>query len=139
MKTSILVDTNVFIDVLGPPTAFLEWSIRQLVRLKPDSTLVLSPIVWAELAGMRGGEAELTSLLARFDLLREALPFPAAYQAGLAHRFYRGRGGLRERTLPDFLIGAHADHAGHQLLTRDGARYASYFPRLRLITPETHP
>jgi predicted nucleic acid-binding protein len=38
--------------------------------------------------------------------------------------------------LPDFYIGAHAAIAGLTLLTRDPRRYASYFPRVRLISPD---
>jgi predicted nucleic acid-binding protein len=137
--TSILVDTNIFIDVFGPPTKFLEWSARQIVSHRSTSSFVLSPVVWAEFAGMREDEADLASLFSRLELTREALPFSAAYRAGLAHRDYRARGGLRERTLPDFLIGAHAETRGHVLLTRDSARYRSYFPQLAMISPETHP
>jgi predicted nucleic acid-binding protein len=48
-------------------------------------------------------------------------------------------GGLRERTPPDFFIGAHAVVAGHRLLTRDAARYRSYFPDLDIMSPETYP
>src|SRR5690349_9740083 len=125
--TSILVDTNIFIDIFGPPTTFLEWSAKQLSSLKATSSFVLSPVVWAELAGMRESEADLIALVSRLDLVREALPFSAAYRAGVAHRTYRKGGGPRERTLPDFLIGAHALVRGHQLLTRDAGRYCAYF------------
>jgi predicted nucleic acid-binding protein len=137
--TSILIDTNIFIDIFGPPTRFLEWSVRQIASLRTTSSFVLSPIVWAELAGMRHSEAELATLFSRLDLVRETLPFSAAYRAGVAHRDYRTRGGVRERTLPDFLIGAHAAVRGHRLLTRDAARYRTYFPDLATISPETNP
>jgi predicted nucleic acid-binding protein len=136
---SVLVDTNIFIDVFGPPAEFLEWSSKQLSSLRTTSSFVLSPVVWAELAGMRESEAHLATLFSRLDLTRETLPFSAAYRAGLAHRNYRTRGGARERTLPDFLIGAHALIRGHQLLTRDPGRYRTYFPELPMISPETHP
>jgi predicted nucleic acid-binding protein len=135
--TSILVDTNVLIDVFGRPTPFLEWSARQLTIWKRQAQLVLTPIVWAELAGMQPSEADLAATLAPLDLVREALPFSAAYEAGRAHVAYRKAGGARERTLPDFFIGAHAMVKSYRLLTRDPQRYRGYFPSLDLISPES--
>ncbi|MDM9649020.1 type II toxin-antitoxin system VapC family toxin [Rhizobium sp. S163] len=137
--TSVLVDTNVFIDVFGPETQFKEWSSEMILRLRPQAQFILTPIVWAELASMAPSEDQLMFMLARLNLVREAVPFPAAYQAGMAHIAYRRAGGARERTLPDFLIGAHASVRSHRLLTRDPGRYRAYFPALDLITPETHP
>jgi predicted nucleic acid-binding protein len=136
---SVLIDTNIFIDVFGSPNPFREWSASQLVTRKGEVQFILSPIVWAELAGMQTSESNLTALLVRLDLVREALPFSAAYEAGRAHVTYRRGGGVRDRTLPDFFIGAHALLKSHHLLTRDAARYRSYFPSLDLICPETHP
>jgi len=137
--TSVLVDTNIFIDVFGPETAFKEWSSQVILSLKPDAQFILTPIVWAELASMAPSEEGLMFLLSRLDLVREPLPFSAAYRAGMAHVQYRRVGGLRERTLPDFLIGAHALVRSHRLLTRDASRYRAYFPSLDIISPETHP
>ena len=137
--TSVLIDTNIIIDVFGPETPFKVWSSKAILALKPEAQFILSPIVWAELAGMMASEDVLAQSLARLNPVREALPFTAAYQAGLAHQRYRRAGGQRERTLPDFLIGAHASVRSHRLLTRDVARYRSYFPALDLISPETHP
>jgi predicted nucleic acid-binding protein len=45
-------------------------------------------------------------------------------------------GGARTGVLPDFFIGAHAAVSGLPLLTRDGGRYRTYFPRMALIAPE---
>ena len=137
--TSVLIDTNIIIDVFGPETPFKIWSSEIILALKPDAQFILSPVVWSELAGMMASEDVLAQSLARLNPVREALPFTAAYQAGLAHQRYRRAGGQRERTLPDFLIGAHAAARSHWLLTRDAARYRTYFPALDIISPETHP
>ena len=136
--TSVLIDTNIFIDVFGPETPFKAWSSRAILSLRSEAQFVMTPVVWSELAGLLPSEDELALALSRLNLQREALPFSAAYRAGLAHQRYRRAGGQRERTLPDFLIGAHAEARGHRLLTRDAARYRSYFPSLDIISPETH-
>jgi hypothetical protein len=41
--------------------------------------------------------------------------------------------------LPGFYIGAHAAVEGLWLLTREPARYRTYFPKVRLIEPDTSP
>jgi predicted nucleic acid-binding protein len=49
---------------------------------------------------------------------------------------YRNAGGRRTGVLPDFFIGAHAAVTKLPLLTRDAARYRTYFPNTALIAPE---
>ncbi|RUM98443.1 type II toxin-antitoxin system VapC family toxin [Pseudaminobacter arsenicus] len=139
MKISTLVDTNVLIDILGP--AELEtrrWSLAALKHAFGEGPIVFSAIVWAELSKPSLGEEALSQAFAWLRPLREDFPFDAAFSAGAAHTYYRLRGGKRERTLPDFLIGAHAMVAGHRLLTRDAGRYRSYFPHLNILSPETY-
>jgi predicted nucleic acid-binding protein len=136
---STLVDTNILIDTLGPASSQRDWSLQALGRCIGEGALVINTVIWSELAASSLTEAELNSSFGILSLRREALSFEAAFAAGKAHRQYRLAGGHRERTLPDFLIGAHAQVAGHRLLTRDGARYSSYFPTIPLITPEAHP
>ena len=137
--TSTVVDTNVFIDLLGPETEQRRWSLRALQASSEQGRLILSPIVWAELAASPLSERQLLDSLSWLNVLREQFSFAAAVLAGRAHRAYRRAGGAREWTLPDFLIGAQACAGGHLLLTRDAARYRSYFPSLDIISPETHP
>ena len=140
MKTSTLIDANVLIDVLGPEElAARHWSLSALKQSFKDGLIVFSAIVWAELSSPAIRDDVLERTFAWLRPQREDFPFTAAHTAGAAHRLYRQRGGIRERTLPDFLIGAHAFVAGHRLLTRDPRRYRAYFPDLEIIAPDTHP
>ncbi len=50
-------------------------------------------------------------------------------------RRQRGNTGPR-RILADFLIGAHALHLAHGLLTSDTGIYGSYFSELEVISPQ---
>jgi predicted nucleic acid-binding protein len=139
VKISTLVDTNILIDILGPAElAARRWSLAALKHTLGEGLIVFSAIVWAELSKPSLGEEALSRAFAWLQPLREDFPFDAAFPAGTAYAQYRLRGGKRERTLPDFLIGAHAVAAGHRLLTRDAGRYRSYFPSLNILSPETY-
>ena len=66
---------------------------------------------------------------------RLPLPYTAGWLAAQAFLKYRRSGGAKSSPLPDFYIGAHAEVEGHTLVTRDAARYRSYFPNVTLIAP----
>lgn len=136
MKISTLVDTNVLVDVWGPPGRGTDWSISALASCRKDGPLVTNPIVWAELAPLAPDQSALDVAARRMGLEREGLSWEEAFPAGQAYARYRRAGGARERTLPDFLIGAHARVAGHRLLTRDPKGYRSYFPEVEIVSPE---
>ncbi|WP_457150856.1 type II toxin-antitoxin system VapC family toxin [Mesorhizobium sp. P5_C1] len=139
MKISTLIDTNVLIDVWGPAGPLTKWSASAIVSCRRDGALLINTIIWSELAPLIATETALRKAVDMLEMDREFLPWDAAFLAGVTHSRYRRAGGVRERTLPDFFIGAHATVAGHRLLTRDAARYRSYFPDLDIISPQTYP
>lgn len=134
-----LVDTNVLIDVFHTRSAFTEWSTEQLAAAQTSGPLLINPLIYAEMAAGYATSEELESALAPSLFRREDLPWQAAYAAGHAFLQYRRLGGDKRSPLPDFYIGAHAMVKGYRLLSRDVARYRTYFPLISLISPETHP
>jgi predicted nucleic acid-binding protein len=133
--SGILVDTNVLVDVITRDPVWGSWSQEALDHAVERSVLVINPIVYGELSVGYATIEALDSVLPVDLYRREPLPFPAAFLAGKAFEAYRLRGGTRTAPLADFCIGAHAAIAGYRLLTRDAARYRTYFPRLELIAP----
>ncbi len=133
--TSVLVDSNVLLDVATDDPEWSSWSAAALERTADAAVLVINPLIYAEVSvgfpAVEAVEAALPLELYR----REALPYEAAYLAGKCFLRYRREGGHRRSPLPDFYIGAHAAVAGHRLLTRDATRYRTYFPKLDLIAP----
>lgn len=139
MNISTLIDTNILIDVWGPAGPLTKWSASAITICRRDGALIVNTIVWSELAPLIATETALRKAADMLEIDRELVPWDAAFLAGVTHSRYRRAGGVRERTLPDFFIGAHAIVAGHRLLTRDAARYRGYFPNLEIISPESHP
>ena len=132
---AVLVDSNVILDVATEDPTWFEWSARALARAADRSVLVVNPIVFAEVSVAFDRVEDLEEALPPEIYRRDPLPYEAAFLAGKSFLAYRRRGGRRPVPLPDFYIGAHAAVAGHQLLTRDAARYRTYLPRLTLIAP----
>lgn len=134
--SAVFVDSNVLLDVLTLDSDWNEWSQAALAAAADRSTLVINPIVYAEVSIRFTTIEDLEAALPITDFRREAIPYEAAFLAGKSFLAYRKRGGERPAPLPDFFIGAHAAVRGYHLLTRDGARYRTYFPKLKLIAPE---
>ncbi len=133
--TPVIVDSNILLDVITGDPNWGAWSSESLERAADETILVLSALVYAEVSvGFDSIEA-LEEALPHELYRREHLPFEAAFLAGKAFLRYRVAGGSRRSPLPDFYIGAHAAVAGYRLLTRDTARYRTYFPSLQLIAP----
>ena len=132
----LLVDTNVILDVIQNDPQWAAWSQAQLDAASLKFTLVINPVIYAELSIAYRRIEELEAMLGISGLRMESIPREALFLAGRAFLKYRQRRGTRTGVLPDFFIGAHAAVAGIPLLTRDVRRYSDYFPSLELITPE---
>ncbi|MFM8618931.1 MAG: type II toxin-antitoxin system VapC family toxin [Opitutaceae bacterium] len=131
-----LLDTNVLLDILTDDPAWGEWSARQFARAHAAGPLPLNPSIYAELAAHFLNPADLDHFLRPSVFKRLPLPYEAGFRASRAFLAYREAGGKRTSPLPDFYIGAHAETAGFTLVTRDVTRYRTYFPEVKLITPE---
>jgi predicted nucleic acid-binding protein len=130
-----LVDANVLIDVVNDEEAWADWSAAMLARCADQGPLVINPIIYAEVSYRYETREALDDALPPAFVAREDLPWESAFLAARVYRQYRIAGGTRQAPLPDFFIGAHAAVRGYQLLTRDGRRYRTYFPTVRVIAP----
>jgi predicted nucleic acid-binding protein len=135
---SSLVDSNVIIDVVENGV-WSEWSEARIIEGFKAGPLIINQIIVSETAMYFDDVVRLERSLGLLRLTREDLPWEAAIKGGLAHAAYRRAGGNRDRVLPDFLIGAHAELRGHRLITREPKRYRNYFPDIELIAPDAHP
>jgi predicted nucleic acid-binding protein len=131
----VLVDTNVVVDVWQDDSKWFDWSAAQLRAQSQVHELAINPIIYAELSLSYESMETLDARVADLDLELLEMPRAALFLAGLAFRKYRRAGGSKSGVLADFFIGAHAAVLGCAILTRDAARYRSYFPTVELLTP----
>jgi len=131
----VLVDSNVLLDVATSDPGWGDWSARMLAEAAEYTTLVINPIIYAEVSIAYTTIEALDAALPEALYRRDPLPWEAGFLAGKSFLRYRRRGGLRTSPLPDFYIGAHAAVRGLALLTRDASRYRSYFPTVEILAP----
>lgn len=138
-KMPTILDSNVVLDVLQEDPVWMDWSGKRLQECRKADSLLVNAVIFAESCLRYATLPEYQRLLSAIDVGFDPIPLEAAFLAGQAHYQYRQQGGKRERVLADFLIGAHAASKGYRLLTRDAARYRSYFPQIDIIAPDSHP
>lgn len=130
-----LVDTNVLLDLLTHDEKWLPWSSDALVKAADEGPLVINPVIFAEVSVRFSRIEDLEEALPPNQFVRAPLPWPAAFLASKCYVKYRRQGGTKTAPLPDFFIGAHAAVSRLRLLTRDAARYRTYFPTVDLLAP----
>lgn len=134
-QNRIMVDSNVLLDILTEDKSWFAWSAAKLAECAESSTLCINPIIYSEVSVGFNQIEDLEDALPENTFARLHIPYEAAFLAGKCFLRYRRDGGLKRSPLPDFLIGAHAAVGKLTLLTRDSARYRTYFPTLTLIFP----
>jgi prevent-host-death family protein len=122
--STVLVDSNVLLDIFTEDPHWYDWSAESLVRCAEESSLAINPIIYGEVSLRFRTIEELEDVFPSESFQRLPLPWEAAFLAGRCFLKYRSRGGHRRSRLPDFYIGAHAAVDGMLLLTRDPRRYS---------------
>lgn len=132
----VLVDSNILLDLALSDPRWEPWSSEALADVASRTSLIINPLIYAEVsAGFPTVEA-LDEALPPSIYAREPLPWEAGFLAARAFVRHRRAGGLRSSPLPDFYIGAHAATGGLAVLTRDPARFRTYFPTVEILAPE---
>ena len=124
------VDTNIVLDVLLQDEVYGPQSREWLRAAYGQGSIIVSDIVYAELAPAVEDRETLDASLRALDVEVSSIDTAIAWEAGTRWGRYRRAGGPRQRILADFLIGAHAAVTADALLTRDEGFYSSYFPEL---------
>lgn len=130
----MLVDSNILLDIATNDPAWGDWSAGALAKVAENSPLIINPIIDAEVSISFTSIEALDAALSAALYQREALPWEAGSWRGSVRAVLPARG-VRSSPLPDFYIGAHAAIGALALLTRDAARYRSYFPKLEILAP----
>jgi predicted nucleic acid-binding protein len=131
----VLVDSNILFDVTMNDPTWGEWSAEALLEAGEHRPLLINPIIYAEVSIRYSTIDALDVALPEALYRREPVPWEAGFLAGKCYLAYRRRGGQRRSPIPDFYIGAHAAVGRLALLTRDPARYRTYFPTVEILAP----
>ncbi len=137
----IAVDTSVLVDYIGdgPAAEHAEDALRPALSAGP---VVACAVVVSEVVAGLGHSDIVMDTLDAVGIAFSPLELRSAVRAGEMQRRYKDR--LRgssqaqpaRRSVPDFLIGAHALLQCQGLITRDADFFRDYFKGLKVIVPK---
>jgi len=138
----IAIDSSVLIDLLGDDAMAdaAEACLRHALAAGP---VVLCDVVVTEITAGLGHGAEIMDVVEEMGMSYVPVERRSAIRAGEMQRRYKQR--LRtlgkavpvERTVPDFIVGAHALLQCSALITRDASFFRDYFKGLKVIVPKS--
>ena len=137
----IALDTSVLIDLLGDGAGAdaAEACLRLALGSGP---VVVCAVVASEVTAGLGHGSEVMDALEDMGVKFSSIEQRSAVRAGEMQRKYSqrllaaGRPAGPVRTLPDFLVGAHALLQCSGLITRDEGFFRDYFKGLKVIVPK---
>ncbi|MFG6485886.1 type II toxin-antitoxin system VapC family toxin [Roseateles sp. BYS78W] len=134
----IAVDTSILVDYIGdgPSADEAEQLLRNALSTGP---VVACDVVVSEVVAGLGHSDIVLETLEAIGIGFSPLEIRSALRAGEMQRRYRQRlpaNAGAKRTVPDFLIGAHALLQCQGLITRDAGFFRDYFKGLRVIAPK---
>ena len=131
----IAVDSSVLIEILigAAQAEAAEAALRQALALGP--VLVCDVVVAEVCSSLRDGDQSM-QVLEDMGIRFSEVERKSAIRAGEMQRRYRSRGDTRLRTVPDFIVGAHALLQCSALITRDAGFFRDYFKGLKVIVPK---
>lgn len=136
----IAIDSSALIDLLGDD-ARAEASEATIRQSMTQGAVVVCDVVISEVVAGLGYGVELYDVLEDAGIRYLPTEIRSAIRAGEMQRRYNerlralGRTTSTLRTVPDFLIGAHALLQCSALITRDAGFFRDYFKGLKLIVP----
>lgn len=132
---AVLIDSCVLLDIFTQDPTWFAWSSAVLAEYADQGSLVINPVIYAEVSVRFDRIEEFESVLTPDLFECRPVSREAAFLAGKCFLRYRRRTVGRAMLLPDFLIGAHAAVEQLALVTRDTKRFSTYFPTVSLICP----
>lgn len=138
----IAIDSSVLIDLLGDNPGMAD-AAEQCVRdALAHGPVVLCDVVVSEITAGLGHGADIMDVVEEMGLRYSPVDRRAAIRAGEMQRRYKerrrgvGMAGSLPRTVPDFIVGAHALLQCNALITRDAGFFRDYFKGLKIIVPK---
>jgi len=95
-----LIDSSVLLDIMAP-SAWRDWSERQLALALEAGEVAINQIIYAEIAIGFATPRRLERALKRAGIRRLALPWASSWLVAEAFARYRRAGGPRALPLPD--------------------------------------
>ena len=135
-KKVLFVDSCVLLDIITDDKGWADWSHETLKEMSLDHQLVINMIVFTEISLKFNSVEEVMQILELINVNILELPAEVGFNVSRVFKKYRENKGTQKSAMPDFYIGEHAKFLNAPLVTRDTARFKTYQPELRLITPQ---